>query len=94
MVMGELMERFLHKSPVCVMVRALLESILAPAKLDAIFEAAAEAQYTRELLFSTLVDLMSLVVSRVHPSVRAAYRERKKQIPVTVRAVYDKLKHV
>jgi len=94
MIMKEILERFLRESPICVMSRVLLENIFAPDKLDRVFETAAKRQYTRELLFSTTVDLMSLIVCRVHPSVGAAYTARKKQIPVTVRALYDKLNHV
>lgn len=94
MVLSEVMERFVRESPVSVMSRVLLENFFAPAKLDRLFEAAAKEQYTRELLFSTVVDLMSLVVCRVHPSVHAAYIARKKQMPVTVRALYDKLNRV
>lgn len=73
MVLAEIFERFLEESPVCVMQRAVMENVLAPTKLDAIFHSAAVAQYERELLFSTLVDLMSLVVCRISPSVHAAY---------------------
>ncbi len=44
--------------------RALMENIFAPEKLDEVFHQAAEKQYERELLFSTLVDLTSQVVCR------------------------------
>jgi hypothetical protein len=65
MVMGELFQLFLRESPLCVMKRAILENILAPDKLDDIFRSTAVRQYKRELLFSQLVDLTSLVVCRV-----------------------------
>jgi hypothetical protein len=91
MILGDVMERFLQESPVCVMVRATLENVFAQDKLNAVFEAAATEQYTRELTFSTVVDLMSLVVCRVQPSVHAAFNHRKEQMPVTIRALYDKL---
>ena len=94
MLLGEVFERFLQQSPVCVMVRASLEQVFAPAQLDALVEDTAVLQYTRELLFSSVVDLMSLVVCRVHPSVHAAYVQRRKEVAVTVRAVYDKLNHL
>lgn len=94
MVFSDVLERFLQKAPVCVMVRATLEQVFAPAKLNAVFETAAVAQYTRELLFSTVVDLMSLVVCRIQPSVRAAYVDQREEMPVTVRALYDKLNHL
>lgn len=94
MVLGSIFERFVQHSPVCVMQRAVMENIFAPAKLDALFHRAAEVQYERELLFSTLVDVTSLVVCRITPSVHAAYVRLREQIPVSVKALYDKLSHV
>ncbi len=58
-------ERFVEKSPVTIMVRAMMEVILAPEKLDELFAQTAQTGYTRELLFSTLVHMMSLVVCSV-----------------------------
>ena len=49
MIGGELFERFLEESPICVMERVLLENVFAPDKLDAVFRAAAVRQYEREL---------------------------------------------
>lgn len=94
MVLGTVFERFVASCPACVMFRALMENIFAPAKLDALFRQAAEKQYERELLFSTLVDLLSQVVTRSSKSVHAAYVEARARIGVSVRAVYDKLDHV
>lgn len=91
MVFSEIFDRFIQQSPICVMLRATMENVLAPQKLDAIFHGAAEVQYERELLFSTLVDLTSLVVCRIQPSVHAAYKQLRERIPVTVQSVYDKL---
>lgn len=70
-MIGEIFEQFVEASPVTVMVRALMERIFSAEKLDALFERTAEKQYTRELLFSTVVGLMSLVVCGIHPSVSA-----------------------
>lgn len=72
MLLGQVFERFVQESPVSVMVRGLLEKFLCPQKLDELFEQSAKAQYTRELLFSTVVDLMSQVVCGIRPSVHAA----------------------
>ena len=58
---------------------------------DACFENVAKKQYTRTLLFSTLFDLMALVVTNVFPSINAAYKARKADIGVSITAVYDKL---
>jgi IS4 transposase len=88
--LGKIFSRFLNKSPVSVMVRALLEHALAPPALDALFARVAKVQYTRELLFSSLIDLMSLVVCKVQPSIHAAYQAQD-DIPVSVASVYNKL---
>ena len=77
MVFGTIFEQFVQSAPICVMNRALLENIFAPEKLDAVFERAAEQQYHRELLFSTLVDLMGFVVTRRANSVHAAYVDQR-----------------
>jgi hypothetical protein len=55
------------------MSQAILEHALCPRELDQLFERQADKQYTRELLFSSVVDLMSLVVTCTYSSVRAAY---------------------
>jgi hypothetical protein len=94
MIMGDLFKRFLAESPICVMQRAVLENVFAPDKLDAVFRSTAVRQYERELLFSRLVDLTSLVVCRVHPSFHAAYKKKREEITVSVKALYDKLSHV
>jgi hypothetical protein len=94
MIMGDVFERFLRESPICVMERAVLENVFAPGKLDAVFHSAAVRQYERELLFSQLVDVMSMVVCRVKPSVCAAYQQKREQLPVSLKALYDKLGHV
>src|SRR5438132_11912536 len=68
-----------------------MEQICAPQKLDELFATVAQEQYTRELLFSNVVDLMSLVVCRTSKSVNAAYARKKEEIGVSVQALYEKL---
>jgi hypothetical protein len=96
MVWGEVFSRFLEESPVAVMVGALMEHVLAPEKIDRIFTSTARVQYEREVLFSTMVELMSEGVCGVRPSVNAAYRRKKKrqEIAVSIGSLYDKLKGV
>ena len=89
--MTEVFERFAKRSPVAVMARALMERALEPTRLDALFRKEAERQYEKELLFSSLVDLMALVVCGVHPSVRSAYLSMRERLPVSLTALYDKL---
>jgi hypothetical protein len=94
MVWGEVFSRFLEESPVAVMVGAVMERVFSPKKIDAIFAGAARIQYERELLFSTVVALMSQVVCGAQPSVRTAYLAQKQKIGVSLQALYDKLKGV
>jgi IS4 transposase len=68
-----------------------MENALNPAIVDRLFEDVAEAQYTRKLLFSSVVDLMSAVVCRIKPAINAAYKARAATLEVSVKAVYDKL---
>src|SRR5438128_705235 len=94
MLLGKVFEPFVSATPICVMARGVLENILNPDRIDAVFARTAERQYTRELLFSSLVDLMSQVVLNIQPSVHAAYRAMGEQLGVSDQAVYDKLQHV
>ena len=91
MYLDAVLNRFVQKSPVTVMTRACLEHALDPDALNALFERHAECQYTKSLLFSSLVDLMGLVVCRIQPAVSAAYRAMAEDLPVTLTAVYEKL---
>lgn len=91
MLLDKVLERFADEAPMCVAVRALMEAALAPETLDVLFHQAADRQYQRELLFSTCVDLMGLVVSRTHKSVNAAYRASPEDVGVSLKALSDKL---
>ncbi len=91
MLLGEIFERFIEQSPVTVMVRGVLEKVITPEKLDELFEKTAKAQYTRELLFSSVVNLMSLVVCSIRPSINVAYKAKAKEISVSRTALYNKL---
>ncbi|MEG3990069.1 hypothetical protein QUA13_23425 [Microcoleus sp. S28C3] len=90
-MLDAIFERFVKHSPVSVMVRGLMERVFNAEQLDSLFENHARSQYTRELLFSSIVDLMSLVVCGIYPSVNAAYRAKASQLNVSRTAVYDKL---
>ena len=61
-MLGKIFEPFVNKSPVSVMARGLAERILQPQKLDSWFENLDTLQYTRDLLFSSVFNLMSQVV--------------------------------
>jgi hypothetical protein len=94
MILGPVFEQFINQSPISVMSRATIEHALSAAALDALFERTAARGYTRELLFSTTVDLMSLVVCGKAPHVQAAYQHLRERVPVTLKCVYEKLRHI
>jgi hypothetical protein len=82
---------FVEKSPISVMARGMLERVLNPETLDEWFDATANAQYTKDLLFSTVFDLMSQVVSGSYKSVHAACQASKEDISVSITSIYNKL---
>lgn len=94
MIFGPLFDQFVCHSPLSVMARATLEHALSAADLDDLFERTARRGYTRELLFSTAVELMSLVVAGKAPHVRAAYQHLRQRVPVTLKCVYEKLQNL
>lgn len=94
MILREMVERFEKRAPICTMIRAAMENVLAAERLDALFEDAADRQENKTLLFSTVADLMGLVACKIHPSVHAAYQAKQEQVGVTAKAVYDKLQRM
>ena len=93
MVMDAVVQRFVEQSPATVMARLALQRALEPGWIDALFEQEREQQYTQELLFSTTVELMSVVAMGMRPSLHAAAKACK-DLPVSVQAVYDKIKRI
>ena len=83
-----------EKSPISVMVRGTLERVLGADQLDAWFARTAQKQYTRTVLFSTVYDILSHVVFRIKPSVRAAYRDQEETVGASLISVYNKLNGV
>src|SRR4051794_12983717 len=94
MLFDPLFERFAAGTPLTVMTRALLENTLQAQPLDDLFERLAIEQYTRELLFSTVVATMTLVACRLYKSPRAVYTEHKDLFGVTLKCFYEKLQGV
>jgi IS4 transposase len=90
-MLGDVFQRFVQRSPISVMIRGTLERVLGAEQLNQFYERTANNQYTRELLFSTVYELMSDVVFRYQPSVRAAYQARARDIETSLASVYNKL---
>lgn len=93
-LMQSILDRLVKVSPVPAMVRIALENILSPEHLDGIFRSTAAIQTQRQLLFSSIVELMCLVVCRIKPSVNAAYVHLEELLEVSVKSVYNKINKV
>ena len=93
-MLGKIFERFVERSPISVMARGLLERVLNSNTVDEIFERVADRQYTRDLLFSAVFDLMSQVVCGSHKSLHAAYQASPQEIGVSVTSLYNKVKGI
>lgn len=93
-MLGKVFDRFVEKSPISVMVRGTLERVLGADQLDAWFARTAQKQYTRTVLFSTVYDILSQVVFRIKPSVRAAYRDQEDKVGASLISLYNKLNGV
>lgn len=90
-MLASIFDAFIEQSPISVMMRGLMEHVFQAERLDALFETNAKVQYTQELLFSEVVNLLSLVVCGVHPSVNAAYKAKATELSVERAAFYQKL---
>ena len=89
-----MLEIFRQKTPLSCLLHGLLARCFSAERLDRIFLENAQEQYTRELLFSTVCELMLGVVLKIHPSVHAAYQKRPEPTGATASALYEKLKGV
>jgi len=92
MALDAVFERFVHHSPLPVMARLLMQRALSPEWPDTLFEQHRQRQYTRELLFSTEVDLMALVALGLRPSLHAA-AQATDALKVSLQVLYEKVNH-
>jgi len=93
-VHSDVFERFTQGDTIPVMTQAVMENALCPRIIDQLFEDVAEKQYTRDLLFSSIVELMSLVVCGIRPSINAAYVKNAVPIHVSLQALYRKIERI
>jgi len=93
-VFSEVFEYFRAKLPMPLMAKLVMDRALPPEKVDTWFEESRDRQYTRNLLFSTVFELMNLVAVKVFPSTHAAYQADKKAMAVSVTSLYNKINAV
>lgn len=73
------------------MAHLALEQALPASWIDEVFQAHRQRQYPRELLFSSVVELMLLVTLGLRPSLHAAARKLAQRLPVSLAALYAKV---
>lgn len=91
MDLPKLFEPFVKESPVSVMARGILEFALPAERIDELFREHAVTQYEDRLLFSTAVEILSLVVAGSRKSVNASYQHLREKTQVSVISLYNKL---
>jgi IS4 transposase len=89
---NQVFEQFVKDSPVTVLMRGILEYALPPARIDELFRQHARTQYEDQLLFSTVINVLSLPVAGMSKSVNASYGRLKEKVQVSVTSLYNKLK--
>lgn len=94
MSVQQVFAQFCEASPLPVMARIAIEHSTDDAFLDRIFSENAQRQVEGELLFSTVVKLMTVVACRIRPSVNAAYHQQRADLEVSIQAVYQKLRKI
>ena len=90
----DVIKRFSTKAPAAMLFRGLFARVFSDERMDQIFRDYKERQIESEIVFSSLIHLLTPVVSGGKPSVHASYQEREEQIGVSKQAVYDKLQGV
>jgi IS4 transposase len=90
-MLSSVFKPFIENSPISVIARGMLERVLNPDQLNEWFDTTAKEQYTKDLLFATLFDLMSQVVQGSQRSIHAAFQASIEDIGVSITSVYNKL---
>jgi IS4 transposase len=94
MPLNQVFERFVKDGPLSVMVQGTLENIFHPDLINDLFRRTARTQYENILLFSTVVDTMTLVACGIYKTPHAVYQDHKDWFGVSVTSLYNKLQGV
>ena len=91
---AEIFDKFASKRPMATLGLMSVHAIFSNSVIDQVFEEASSRQYTKELAFSACVRLLGEVALLGTASVNAAYKKVDASIPVSISAVYQKLRCV
>jgi hypothetical protein len=90
----DVIKRFSEGAPAAMLFRGLFARVFSNERMDQIFRDHKQRQLESEVVFSSLIHLLTPVVSGGKPSVHASYQERREQLGVSKQALYDKLQGV
>lgn len=90
----DIFDRFVKEVPAAVMFRSLIARVFSDERMNQLFRQHKQRQVEGDLLFSTLLHLLTPVVHGSKPSVHAAYQAMEEQVGVSTQAVYEKLQGV
>jgi len=86
-----LLERFARKNPLAAGLRLVLEQLFASDEINAVFEKHRVLQYTSQILFVTVVQVMLAVVTGKVDSAHAAMLKHGEALGASITAFYNKL---
>jgi hypothetical protein len=90
----DVITRFSKEAPAAMLFRGLFARVFSDQRMDQIFRDHKERQIESDVVFSSLIHLLTPVISGGKPSVHASYQEREEQLRVSKQAVYAKLQGV
>jgi hypothetical protein len=93
-IFAEIFEKFAIKRPVALLGKMTVHAIFSNEAIDQIFEENSKSQYTKQLAFSTCARLLGEVALFGTSSINAACKKFDSSIPVSISAVYQKLRNV
>ena len=91
---AEIFEKFADQRPMAVLGKISVHAIFSNEMIDRLFEKTSKSQYTKELAFSACARLLGEVALLGTSSVNSAYKKLDSSIPVSISAVYQKLRNV
>lgn len=93
-MLTDVIDRFCERAPAAMLFRGMFSRVFSADRLNEIFVDHKQHQVESDLLFSSLVDLVTPVVAGSKRSVHASYQDHEKELGVSKQAVYDKLRRV
>lgn len=90
-VSATILDRFAQKNPLAASLRFIFERLFVLAEINAVFEKNRNQQYTQQILFSTILQIMLAVVTRKVASVHAAMQALGDDLGASITACYNKL---